>query len=124
MARRLEFARPWVSAGFANSVFNNAVYQRPYVTDRNAIHVSGGVDFTLPRKFAVGIGGFGLEPIGNQVVYSETVQAGSPGSSGTQQPGQQNGGGMMPLEWYGSRRRRLKRQHGLHRKPDDRECHW
>jgi hypothetical protein len=96
MARRLEFARPWVSAGFANSVFNNAGYQRPYITDGNAIHVSGGVDFTLPRKLAVGIGGFGLEPIGNQVVYSETVQAGSPGSSGTQQPGQQNGGGMMP----------------------------
>ena len=93
MARRFEFARPWVSAGFANSVFNNAGYQRPYTTDGNAVHVSGGVDFTLPRKLAVGIGGFGLLPIGNQIVYSQTVQAGSPG--GTQQTGQQSGG-MMP----------------------------
>jgi hypothetical protein len=96
IARRLEFARPWVSAGFANSVFNNVGYQRPYITDGNAVHLSGGVDFILPRKLAVGIGGFGLEPIGNQVVYSATVQAGSPASGGTQQPGQQNGGGMMP----------------------------
>ena len=94
VARRFEFARPWVSAGFANSVFNNAGYQRPYTTDGNAVHVSGGVDFTLPRRLAVGIGGFGLEPIGNQVVYSATVQAGSPGA-GTQQLGQQNGGVMQ-----------------------------
>jgi hypothetical protein len=94
VARRFEFARPWVSAGFANSVFNNVGYQRPYITDGNAVHLSGGVDFTLPRKLAVGIGGFGLLPIGNQVVYSQTVQAGSPGS-GTQQTGQQSGG-MMP----------------------------
>ena len=94
VARRFEFARPWVSAGFANSVFNNVGYQRPYITDGNVVHVSGGLDFTLPRKLAVGMGGFGLEPIGNQVVYSTTVQPGSPGG-GTQQPGQQNGG-MMP----------------------------
>jgi hypothetical protein len=94
VARRFEFARPWVSAGFANSVFNNVGYQRPYITDGNAVHLSGGVDFTLPRKLAVGIGGFGLLPIGNQVVYSQTVQAGSPGG-GTQQTGQQSGG-MMP----------------------------
>ena len=94
MARRFEFARPWVSAGFANSVFNNAGYQRPYTTNGNAVHLSGGVDFTLSRKVAAGIGGFGLEPIGNQVIYSATVQAGAAGG-GTQPPGQQNGG-MMP----------------------------
>jgi hypothetical protein len=94
MARRFEFARPWVSARFANSVFNNAGYQRPYITDGNAVHLTGSVDFTLPRKLAVGIGGFGLVPIGNQVVYSATVQAG-PAGGGTQPPGQQNGG-MMP----------------------------
>ncbi len=85
VARRFAFARPWVSAGFANSVFNSVGYQRPYTTDGNAIHLSGGVEFTLPRKVAAGIGGFGLEPIGNQVIYSQTAQAGS-----------QNGGGLMP----------------------------
>ena len=94
VARRFEFARPWVSAGFANSVFNNVGYQRPYVTDGSVVHASGGVDFALPRKLAVGLGGFGLLPIGNQVVYSTTVPAGSSGG-GTQQTGQQNGG-MMP----------------------------
>ena len=102
VARRYEFARPWMSAGFANSVFNSAGYQRPYITDGNAIHVSGGVDFPLPRKLAVGIGGFGLEPIGNQVIYSQTVHSGSSGNGGSQQPGQQNGGGMMPGGGMGS----------------------
>ena len=96
VARRFEFAHPWVSAGFANSVFNSAGYQRPYITDGNAVHVSGGVDFPLPRKLAVGVGGFGLEPIGNQVIYSQTVHASSPTAGGSQQPGQPNGGGMMP----------------------------
>jgi hypothetical protein len=93
MARRIAFARPWVAVGFANSVFNNAGYQRPYITDGNAIHTSGGVDFALRRKLTAGIGGFGLEPIGDQVVYSGTVRAGSPAAGGAI-PGGSMGSGM------------------------------
>ena len=95
IARRFEFAKPWVSAGFANSVFNNAGYQRPYITDGNAAHFSGGVDFALPHKLTVGIGGFGLEPLGNQTVYSQTVPSG-PSSSASSSSTSQTGGGMMP----------------------------
>ncbi len=102
VARRFEFTRPWVSAGFANSIFNNVGYQRPYITDGNAVHVSGGVDFTLPRKLAVGIGGFGLEPIGTQVVYSQTVQAGAPGNGGAMIPGGNMGSGMGMGNWGGT----------------------
>ena len=101
MARRFESVRPWVSAGFANSIFNNVGYQRPYITDGNAIHLSGGVDFSLPWKMSAGIGGFGLEPVGEQVVYSQAVAAATP-SSGTQQTGSPNGGGMMPGGGMGS----------------------
>ena len=84
VARQLKFARPWISAGFANSIFDNAGYQRPYVTDGNAAHFGGGVDFAIARKLNFGLGGFGLEPVGKQVVYSQTMQSGS-----------QTGGGMM-----------------------------
>lgn len=95
IARRFEFAKPWVSAGFANSVFNNAGYQRPYITDGNAAHFSGGVDFALPHKLTVGIGGFGLEPLGNQTVYSQTVLSGPSSSAGSSSTSP-TGGGMMP----------------------------
>lgn len=95
ISRRLEFAKPWVSAGFANSVFNNAGYLRPYVTDGNAAHFSGGVDFSLPHKLTVGTGGFGLEPLGDQTVYSQTVLSGSSSSPAGSSPSQ-TGGGMMP----------------------------
>ncbi len=95
IARRLRLAKPWVSAGFANSVFNNVGYQRPYITDGNAAHFSGGVDFTMAHKLAFGAGGFGLVPVGNQIVYSQTMKAGSSGSAGGQ-TNPPNGGGMMP----------------------------
>ncbi len=95
IARRLGLAKPWISAGFANSIFNNAGYQRPYVTDGNAAHFSGGVDFTMPHKVTFGAGGFGLVPVGSQIVYSQTVQAWPSGSAGGQ-TNPPNGGGMMP----------------------------
>ena len=91
ISRRFEFAKPWVSAGFANSVYNNVGYQRPYVTDGNAAHFAGGVDFALPHKLGLGVGGFGLEPVGNQTVYSQPAAASSSGQSNTQ-----SGNGMMP----------------------------
>jgi len=93
ISRRFEFAKSWIAAGFANSVFNNAGYQRPYVTDGKAAHFAGGVDFALPRKLTFGIGGFGLEPVGNQIIYSQTVPAASPAGS---QSNMQYGTGMMP----------------------------
>lgn len=101
VARQFGFAKPWVAAGFANSVFNNVGYLRPYITDGNVFHLSGGLDFRLPHKLTFGVGGFGLEPFGNQMVYSQTVMSGSSttASSGS---GSQNGGGMMPGEGMGS----------------------
>lgn len=101
IAQRLGAAKPWVSAGFANSVFNNVGYLRSYITDGNVAHFSGGLDFTLPHKLTFGLGGFGLEPFGQQMVYSQTVMSGSSAtaSSGS---GSQNGGGMMPGGGMGS----------------------
>jgi hypothetical protein len=93
ISRRFEFAKPWISAGFANSVFNNVGYQRPYVTDGNAAHFTGGVDFALPHGLSFGVGGFGLEPVGKQIAYSQAVPAGSQSGS---QPSMPGGSGMMP----------------------------
>lgn len=101
IARRFQFAKPWISLGLANSVFANAGYQRPYITDGKAAHFAGGVDISLPLKFAVGIGGFGLLPVGNQVAYSMTVQAGSSNGAGGQMS-PPSASGMMPGGGMGS----------------------
>jgi hypothetical protein len=93
ISRRFEFAKPWISAGFANSVFNNVGYQRPYVTDGNAAHFACGVDFALPRGLSLGIGGFGLEPVGKQTIYSQAAPASSQSGG---QPNMPGGSGMMP----------------------------
>lgn len=92
ISRRLDFASPWVSAGFANFVFNNAGYQRFYITDGNAAHFDGGVAFALPHKVALGVGGFGLEPIGRQTMFSQTMGTSGAGAGA----GSAGGGGMMP----------------------------
>lgn len=93
VSRRFEFAKPWISAGFANAVFNNVGYQRPYVADGNSAHFAGGVDFALPHRLSLGIGGFGLEPVGKQIVYSQAVPASSQSGG---QPNMPSGSGMMP----------------------------
>jgi hypothetical protein len=91
IARRYEFARPWLSAGFANSVFNNVGYQRPYVADGNAAHFSGGLDLSVGRRLTMGFVGFALRPTGTQTVHSQTMVTNM--ASGTSMPG---AGGMMP----------------------------
>jgi hypothetical protein len=53
-----------------------SLYLRPYITEGNVAHFGGGVDFALPHKLTSGLSGFGLEPFGNQVVYSQAVMRG------------------------------------------------
>ncbi|MDE3165177.1 MAG: hypothetical protein KGN36_05170 [Acidobacteriota bacterium] len=100
ISHQLGMAKPWVSIGFANSVFGNAGYLRPYIADGNAAHFGGGVDFALPHKLAAGVAGFGLAPVGNQVVYSQVVMTGAAGG-GSQSPAP-GGGGMMSGGGMGS----------------------
>lgn len=94
ISRRIGISKPWLSGGFANSVFSNVGYLRPYVTDGKAAHFGGGVDFALPRKLAAGVSGFGLQPVGDQTVYSQVAPSGTSGIAGSQTPPQS--GGMMP----------------------------
>ncbi|TAM95581.1 MAG: hypothetical protein EPN45_22580, partial [Rhizobiaceae bacterium] len=91
VARRYEFTRPWLSAGFTNSVFNNVGYQRPYIADGNAAHFSGGLDLSVGRRFTMGFVGYALRPTGAQTVHSQTMATNMAGGSSV--PGS---GGMMP----------------------------
>lgn len=103
VSRNFTFVRPWISAGFANSVFNSVGYQRLYVSDGNAVHFSGGLDFPLPLKASVGVTGFGLEPIGKQTIYTQkAAQPALPPATGNGMmtggmgSGMGNGGTAMP----------------------------
>jgi hypothetical protein len=60
------------------------------------------VDFMLLHKLTAGIGGFGLEPLGNQTIYGQAMQASSAYTTGGQQAGQRSGSGMMPGGGMGS----------------------
>jgi hypothetical protein len=96
IARRYEFARPWLSAGFTNSVFSNVGYQRPYVTDGNAAHFSGGLDLSAGRRVTLGFVGFALRPTGAQTVHSRTMQSNMISGDDGPVPGGPSSGGMMP----------------------------
>lgn len=103
--------RSFVSGGFANSIFNFA-YARPYIEDGNAAHVSGGAELHVAGRVSFGLGGFGVMPTGNQVVYSRitaepasTVAQGS-GAVSSPSPGGANsmagmGGGAGQGPAYG-----------------------
>ncbi len=69
--RRFEQFRPFVTVGFTNSLFNNVGYQRPFISNGNSIYASGGIDYRVHRRFTVGVGGFGLRAIGDQMVISQ-----------------------------------------------------
>ena len=99
IAHRFERVRPFVSAGFANSIFNFA-YQRPYIADGNAAHFSGGFDLRAAPRLTFGAGGFGVMPTGTQVVYSRIAmgQASAPAQgsgAGTGTPSGSMGGNGM-----------------------------
>ena len=86
VARRFGSLRPFATVGIANSVFNNVGYQRPYIADGNAGHFTGGIEFSVGRRFQAGAGAFAVRPFGNQMVYSRMSIASVPGGSGSTQP--------------------------------------
>lgn len=81
VARTFERVRLFVSAGFANSIFNFA-YQRPYIADGNATHFSGGFDLRAAPRLTCGAGGSGVIPTGGQAVYSRVAMTPAPVTTG------------------------------------------
>ncbi|MFB3825964.1 MAG: hypothetical protein ACE15B_04310 [Bryobacteraceae bacterium] len=67
-------ARLFGDAGVANSVFNNAGYQRPYVETGNAFHAAGGAGFRVAPGVEAGAAAFALRPWGTQQVYSRVAE--------------------------------------------------
>ncbi|MDP2999082.1 MAG: hypothetical protein Q8N47_16455 [Bryobacterales bacterium] len=116
--RGFERIRLFVTGGFTNSVFNNVGYQRPFISNGNALYASGGLDYRLHRRLTAGVGGFALHAMGTHTVISRMtgVTPGSPPTQGmppggmppgNMQPGPGTGmpgSGMMPsggLPFYG-----------------------
>ncbi|MBL8293879.1 MAG: hypothetical protein JNN08_18690 [Bryobacterales bacterium] len=85
--RKLESLRPFVTGGYTNSTFNNIGYQRPFISNGNAVYTSGGVDYTIRRRWTAGVGGFALHAVGSQTVISRMFSiphaAAVPGVGGT-----------------------------------------
>lgn len=86
LQRQFESLRPFVTGGYTNSTFNNVGYQRPFISNGNAFYASGGLDYTIRRRWTAGVGGFALHALGTQTVISQMVgvpQAGSMPVSGS-----------------------------------------
>lgn len=90
--------RPFVTAGLANYVFNNVGYQRPYISTGGAAHFSGGLNVGLGRRIGVGIGGFAVEPFGEQEMTSREVMQ---DASSAPAPGMPPGKGHNPVTMPG-----------------------
>ena len=96
--RRFEQVRPFATVGFTNSLFNNVGYQRPFISNGNSLYASGGIDCRVHRRFTVGLGGFGLHAMGDQMVISQMTGV---APAATTMPGMPPGHG-MGTGWTGS----------------------
>jgi hypothetical protein len=107
--RRFRRLRPFVTGGFTNSVFNNVGYQRPFLSNGNALYTTGGVSYQLHPRLSAGAGGFGIRALGDPTVIRTMAAWGgdetqmSPGrmppghlSPGPQSPGPQSPGQSSP----------------------------
>jgi hypothetical protein len=110
IAKRFESVRPWAAAGLTNSGFDNVGYRRPYISDGNAAHFTGGLDFAIHRRISLGVAGFTLRPFGSQTIYGDMMQAQGSSSSGDMPrpgggmghiaPGMSPGGSTAAMPFY------------------------
>jgi hypothetical protein len=87
LQRRFEKLRAFVTPGYTNSLYNNVGYQRPFISNGNSIYGSAGFDYRLHRKFTVGVGGFGVHAMGDQMVISQMTATAPDMTSGPGMPG-------------------------------------
>ncbi|HWQ53357.1 MAG TPA: hypothetical protein VN442_06715 [Bryobacteraceae bacterium] len=66
VARSFERGRVFASAGGSNFLFNNFIYQRPFISDGPAAHFAGGGEVYPVGRLAVGLGMFAVEASGVQ----------------------------------------------------------
>jgi hypothetical protein len=85
--RRFEKLRAFVTPGYTNSLYNNVGYQRPFISNGNSIYGSAGFDYRLHRRFTVGVGGFGVHAMGDQMVISQMTATTPDMTSGPVMPG-------------------------------------
>lgn len=89
--RHFESLRPFFSGGYTNSTFNNVGYQRPFISNGNALYTSAGFDYRIGRRLMAGVGGFGLLAIGTQTLISQMSNTQPMGVAGMGVAGTSNG---------------------------------
>jgi hypothetical protein len=89
-ARSFERGRVFASAGGSSFLFNNFVYQRPYMSDGPAAHFAAGGEWYGLRRLSLGAGGFAVRAGGAQSVTSlpgaEAWRPGHPRGHGSTSP--------------------------------------
>ncbi len=70
---------PFVSVGIANTLMDQPFFIRPFSSLGFLGHFEGGASYKLTHRFSVGASAYGIEPAGQQRVYSQLVMAPNPG---------------------------------------------
>ena len=84
---RFEKLRAFVTPGYTNSLYNNVGYQRPFISNGNSIYGSAGFHYRLHPRFTVGVSGFGVHAMGNQMVISQMTASAANTTSMPSTPG-------------------------------------
>jgi hypothetical protein len=80
---------PFGEIGFANAVSDTLFFVRPYTTQGFVTHLQGGFRYRLLRVLTVAIGGYAIEPSGQQTVVSRLVPSQSTSASSGKGNGKQ-----------------------------------
>ena len=73
---------PFVNLGIANTITDTPFFVRPFTSYGFVTHVEGGASYKVWRLVSVGASVYGIEPAGQQTVFSKLISSKS-GNSGT-----------------------------------------
>ena len=72
--RRFGRLTPFVNLGIANTITDTPFFVRPFSSFGLVTHVEGGASYKLARIFSAGASIYGIEPSGQQTVFSKLIQ--------------------------------------------------
>ena len=72
--RRFGRLTPFVNLGIANTITDTPFFVRPFSSFGLVTHLEGGASYKLTRIFSTGASVYGIEPSGQQTVFSKLMQ--------------------------------------------------